>query len=984
MPTTRDRFLPRIEPLESRIAPAATFTFTDVDGLMATVTSSKGTSVQLEQVCKTVASGMGMQLQEIRLNELADVFAGTSLSVVKGTVTDADVVNVGYINATGISLGKVVIDGDLGQIDAGATSTVNTKLSDGTTPVTLEVARGPSVRGLTVGSMGALGTTTQAGGGSLLSTLVGKVTSLTVKGDFKDAQLQILGTTVDPEPMVSTRYDALGDIGNVVIGGSLLGGGTAYSGSINAKGDVGNIHVSGSILGGQGDNSGAIIGERQVGFVKIDGDLKGGVLTGPGTSDYAGRVFSGGLMGSVTIGGQLVGGDGIESGNVSSAFGIGSVTISYQTGVDSVIGGSGLRSGAVGTGGNIGKIVVNGNIKGGTGDSSGLIAATGSIASVRIDGDLIGGSNYQSGAIGSFKALGAVTVTGDIIGGGGQLSGVVVSATSIRSVAVDGSVYGGGGIESGAIGSGGTLGPITIGRDLVGGDELRSGAIVVGRNVERVTIGRDVIGGLGEASGSIFGYADLGVISIGRDLLGSDLKGAGSGDDAGSVNAGGRIKSVTVGRDVWGADGDGSGSIQSTLAMGAVKIGGSMTGGDGIFSGAIVSGSTLASVTITGYVTGGNGESSGSIETDGDGEEGNMGPVFIGGLLAGGDGLASGNIYSSGSLARLTVGGIHGGSNFGSGSVNSDLDMGPVVVNGDVIGSDADEAGKISTAGKLASLTINGSLRGGAGSFGTTAEDSAALGQIYSADEMGAVKITGDVLGNEGAFGAQIRASSIKSVTIDGNLTGVGAATASIVAEEGDLGPVKITGTFTAASANLPSQISAQDEIKSISVGALLGSNDGSGYITAGSKIGSLTVVDSAAYFEILAGYGVELNPKTGKASIGPVVIGTTGAGNWEAVDLVAGVQMGPTGSGGIGDGRFGTDDDSRIQPDLPSVPQIASVIIKGLVTSAIGSHHYGIVASKIGSVKIGGAALPLTSGNDIIHVESGGEPTDLTVFEVV
>src|SRR5688572_10731461 len=107
-----------VEPLETRIAPAS-ITFTDTDGQLVTVFSSKGTADQLEQIAILVDAGSGQQLQELRLTDLPDVFRGANISVTKGTLEDAFLVNVGFINGDGLDLGKLTIDGDLGRILAG-------------------------------------------------------------------------------------------------------------------------------------------------------------------------------------------------------------------------------------------------------------------------------------------------------------------------------------------------------------------------------------------------------------------------------------------------------------------------------------------------------------------------------------------------------------------------------------------------------------------------------------------------------------------------------------------------------------------------------------------------------------------------------------------------------------------------------------------------------------------------------------------------
>ena len=79
----------------------------------------------------------------------------------RGVVAGDRLAHVGYINATGIDLGKVQVKGDLGQIDAGDDLTPN-----------------PGLLNLSAQSIGRSGLFTQLPGGSLQSDIVGAVKSL--------------------------------------------------------------------------------------------------------------------------------------------------------------------------------------------------------------------------------------------------------------------------------------------------------------------------------------------------------------------------------------------------------------------------------------------------------------------------------------------------------------------------------------------------------------------------------------------------------------------------------------------------------------------------------------------------------------------------------------------------------------------------------------------------------------------------------------
>lgn len=557
---------PGVEVLESRIAPAS-ITFTDVDGNVVTITSSKGSAADLQGVAVFGAEGLGQELRELRLSDAADVFKGANISIVKGALDDTLFVNVGFINGAGVDLGKITVDGDLGRILAGDT---NSKTA--------------AVKKLTVGSMGVLGLATQEAGGTLASKFVGRLGSLTVNGDFKEASLVVLGIDPDPDEGTSTQIDARGDIGAIFIGGDFIGGATAKTGFILAKGSIGNITIDGSVLGGSGDASASITSERTMGKVSIGSDVASDAVA---LAAFSARIFSAEGTGSVTVGGSLKGGGGMQSGNISTAGGLGNVTV-----LGDIIGGAGDKSGAIGAGGQIGRITIGsetagGNITGGAGEQSGGILSGGSmkavkifgnivgggqlysgsitsdgkIASVFVDGSITGGAGEQSGTIGSSLALGAVNVMGDLVGGGGKNSGNVLSSATIDSVNIQGSVKGAGGEQSGAIGCIRTLGPVKIGGDLMGGSFLNSGAILSGARMSRVEITGSIVGSTGDHSGIVRSAGDIGTVIVHGDLNG------GSNLSTGSIEAFGKIASVAIDGSVNG----GTGINNAQITGGSIK-----------------------------------------------------------------------------------------------------------------------------------------------------------------------------------------------------------------------------------------------------------------------------------------------------------------------------------------------------------------------------------------------------------------------------
>jgi autotransporter-associated beta strand protein len=176
-----------------------TATFTDADGDRVTVKSTKGTLDASDFVFGFTADNR----QQLRKLNLDAVDAGANITITAKREPGGDgFANVGYIAATAVPLGAVSVDGDLGRIDAGA------------------------VKSLTVQSLGALGVTSQAPNGSLVSRFSGNLGKLTVKASIHGATL--LGTA---------------SIGPVNVLGSFLGG------RLSAGADLGAVSVRGDIIG---------------------------------------------------------------------------------------------------------------------------------------------------------------------------------------------------------------------------------------------------------------------------------------------------------------------------------------------------------------------------------------------------------------------------------------------------------------------------------------------------------------------------------------------------------------------------------------------------------------------------------------------------------------------------------------------------------------------------------------------------------------
>jgi len=452
------------------------------------------------------------QLQEIDLTQLTTPSdaSGASLTI---TISGSPDVEVGFINATGIALGAVKVQGDLGGIDAG----------DGVTT--------PGLASLSVQSMGQYGTTTQPPGGSLESDIQGPLGALTVVGDIDGAFINVSGGIDGSD----------GTIGQVTVGGSLRGGAGNDSGEISASGNVAGVTVKGSLDGGAGFGTGEIYTGGNLGPVQIGGSVQG---SGGNTS---GSIIAVGDLAGVTVKGSLVGGAGDYSGEIGSD---------------------------VWTTGSVGPVQIGGNVTGSGGTFSGTIFAGGDLAGVTVGGSLGGGAGSLSGAIFAIGNMGQVQIGKGVQGTAGQYSGSILADGTLAGVTVGGSLSGGAGSPSGVIIADGDLGPVQIGGGVLGSGGVGSGEVGSFRgNLAGVTLGGSLVGGAGGSSGGIFANSGtLGPVQITGNLQGGSVSGSGFifGERITSVSITG---SVIAGQITGSGRLTNSGAIRATYDIGAVKVG---------------------------------------------------------------------------------------------------------------------------------------------------------------------------------------------------------------------------------------------------------------------------------------------------------------------------------------------------------------------------------------------------------------------------
>ncbi|MFM7115431.1 MAG: hypothetical protein ACKO0N_02235 [Planctomycetota bacterium] len=500
------------------------------------------------------------------------------------------------------------------------------------------------------------------------------------------------------------------DLGDVTITGNL---GRIRAGDSNARTQaLGTLNVE--ILGGSGTLFGAANLQSETNGSTRALNVRSWMI------DSNFRTERGGNIGSVSIGGTLIGSGTSNSGSIYSSGNIGNVTVA-----GSVLGDAGTNSGSIYAFGNIGAVTVGGAVSGGAGQDSGSIVANGNLTSITVGSNLSGGRGYHSGRIGSsFGTAGAISVRGTVWGGEGFESGQISVKTAGRGATIDigGSVEGWSGSGSGSIlVEEGSLSRLTIGGDLRGGGRSASGAILV-KDVTTLTVNGSVVGGSIGASLEYSGHIRAGKVSnltIGRDLIGGIAPGSETRMYCGSVIAD-NVSNFVVG-----------GSLISGLGL-------SSRPDNQMFNGAIFSRNAIDNLTIRGDVRGNSTQDATIIA------RGQIRP-------RGSTDLAFGTINIAGNVDRAK---IKAGSGW-LGTANPDAQIGSVTVGGNWTASElgagtysrtGDRYSKLTIAGvpdssrrlaKIGSIAIGGSVRG-----------TSAAGDNFGfiAEEIGRVRVGGSDL----------------------------------------------------------------------------------------------------------------------------------------------------------------------------------------------------------------------------------------------
>jgi hypothetical protein len=376
-------------------------TYTDVDGDAVTVRLSHGNFSAAN--LQFTPSGTGEFLQTIDLQG-DPAFQGAKLTIsVKRNPTNGDgFVYVGGINASGIDLGAVSVQGDLGFILAGDSNLATTGLAS-----------------LTAHSLGRTLSLTQAPGSTVTSMIQGELGKLVVQSDLINASVQVQGVAASPAAHLA--------IGSVIIGGSLIGGSAPLSGMIAANGVIGNVMIAGDVQGGDGPGSG-IITAPVLKNVTIGGSLVGG------SGDSSGTILSSVSTGKVSIAGDLLAGTGGDAGGIGSNHDIAAVSI-----------GGSIREGTIRVGGKLGPVMVKGSIIG-TNSKPVVLSAATSIASLRVGrrvefANILAGYDINGIPVSGDAQIGAVSVGGDWIASN-LVCGATAGADGVFGTADDAEIPG--------------------------------------------------------------------------------------------------------------------------------------------------------------------------------------------------------------------------------------------------------------------------------------------------------------------------------------------------------------------------------------------------------------------------------------------------------------------------------------------------------------------------------------------------------------
>lgn len=295
------------------------FRFTDADGDTVKI-KLKGAGSARVSLVGDAADNAG-----IEFIDLTGATGKTKLSIsVKSKSGGDGLVNVGAIDASGLTLKSVKIKGDLGKIDIG--DGVEGSRAIGKLAVN-SIGAGAAPRAFANG-----GVESGAGvGAAPESNIAGSIGVLSVKIDVKGV-LNVTGGLADDAGLSGSVVKA---IGKVAIGGNIDGSaGGETAGLLRVRGDIGSVKVKGSVMGGA-DLSGIVAG-GSIGKIKVGGSVTSPDPDMPVTISALGAIGASSAKEATALKSVKVGGD-VLNAEILAGFRRNGVAANADAGIGKII-----------------------------------------------------------------------------------------------------------------------------------------------------------------------------------------------------------------------------------------------------------------------------------------------------------------------------------------------------------------------------------------------------------------------------------------------------------------------------------------------------------------------------------------------------------------------------------------------------------------------------------------------------------------------
>jgi hypothetical protein len=291
--------------------------------------------------------------------------------------------------------------------------------------------------------------------GDLTQILVGVPVTATTKtvgiSSLSVLSMGVYGTSLETATVVAGKNpgplesDIKGGIKTMSVAGDMDGVWIRVTGFTDGSfGTIGTMTVGGNLVGESGANTGEITASATIGTLTIKGSVigGGGMDSGRIAATKVSKTATAGAANSITIG-ELVGGGAQDSGEILLAGGGGSIKVLHDVYATAS---SAASSGRIESDGNLTSLSIGGSLIGAAHSNTGQILITGTAGKITIGGDILGGSNGTAGTITDSGyvevdgALASITVGGSIVSGQKNSTGALTNSGDIRSLDTIGSI----------------------------------------------------------------------------------------------------------------------------------------------------------------------------------------------------------------------------------------------------------------------------------------------------------------------------------------------------------------------------------------------------------------------------------------------------------------------------------------------------------------------------------------------------------------